>query len=678
MTAGLIDSGVRVTPPLCHAVVVGATVCPRFLCIMSILTNRRRAHQFRRNREGLDLPFGHSLHILSAMRVSDRVGTIRSQRWLIVFLLFIAVEWLLTPLHEPVTSFQVAGYLVSVFLTLLFIVILELVRRALPKWVGRVWVLLVSFLLSFILAASVAVYQQFGEFVSVSMLQFVINNPAYFFTFVRTYSTSTGVIGFLAVWAVVAWLWLPSGRETKLKNRWLAVSVAVFLGMLYLLVLNQLFYLGKGMRVTMDTSLAIAIKNLHRVTTNGLHEAERAAVQGYDNRDSIDVIVIINESFGKTAFNPKDSSLSAMPLLKEWLAADSSLFWFDQAFSNSSATDVSVPSILTGVAPYESMNKLHNLPLVWDWGKAGGARTMLFSAQLFTWANFREFLLTPGPDVIMTPEEMDLPLMNDNGVDELQAMQRFCDTLRQLDANTRIVAVYNSNALHAPFQQTSVLLQRQPSYTQAYRNGAAVLDASLERLRETLVSTDRLRNTLLIITGDHGETDSLRHSLVHRLYCFYDEIMNIPFLVRVPDFWRQTRPEFLDACRANQSQVISNLDILPTIIDALGANMNMSNRELAASLLGCSWLRPVDSLRFCIALNTNDIRRWEHEGFGIYWHSRRFVYSDLERGRYFDITADPEQKHDLWPSVSDSERAVVEGVIDSVFHLKRMYIADPR
>ena len=53
---------------------------------------------------------------------------------------------------------------------------------------------------------------------------------------------------------------------------------------------------------------------------------------------------------------------------------------FHHAFSNSSATDVSMPSILTGVAPFESGHKLHEMPFLWDWGHAAGMRTWALSS----------------------------------------------------------------------------------------------------------------------------------------------------------------------------------------------------------------------------------------------------------------------------------------------------------
>jgi glucan phosphoethanolaminetransferase (alkaline phosphatase superfamily) len=226
--------------------------------------------------------------------------------------------------------------------------------------------------------------------------------------------------------------------------------------------------------------------------------------------------------------------------LRRWITDESDHFFlFDYAHTNSTATDVSVPSMLTGVAPWESGRKVHTLPLLWDWAKAGGMRTLFVSAKVYSWGNLNSFLLSPGPDIFVTPAEMKAPLFNDVGVDEMIAVRKFCDELRALPYGSRFLAMYNSSALHWPFQQTSPLLASEPRSASRYQNAAAILDEAFRELYSCLDSTGLLENTLLIMTSDHGDADKLEHGRVHRLYCFYDEITNIPFLIRTP---RNGRP----------------------------------------------------------------------------------------------------------------------------------------
>jgi arylsulfatase A-like enzyme len=164
----------------------------------------------------------------------------------------------------------------------------------------------------------------------------------------------------------------------------------------------------------------------------------------------------------------------------------------------------------------------------------------------------------------------------------------------------------------------------------------------------------------------------LEHGRVNRIYSFYDEITNIPFLVRTPVGWETSHAEELASLRRNEKLLVSNLDIVPTVLDAIECYADSSNRGLLSALSGQSLLRPVPTDRHLIALSTNDIRQWEHEGFGISRRNLRLVYSDLEGTQLFDVASDPRQQINIWPTAPDSMRAPFLNIVDSTFHLQRM------
>jgi phosphoglycerol transferase MdoB-like AlkP superfamily enzyme len=593
--------------------------------------------------------------------------------WPALFLIIWLLDLVVLPLHEPAFAFSWAAYAASIVLTLIFALILEISKRLLPNGWRQVYVLLVSLVLAFVIAASIGVYRQFGEYVTVSTMQFALHNPIYLTTFIRSALFNIAGVGLLVLWLLIAWLWSPRQKHRDPGSLMLKLIGLALLGALYLAILNQLHWYSKGHRLTADTSFALALKRSISPNAGGLHATNRKPVSQFVTDDSLNVILIINVSFGKKAFDFRDSASVAMPFLRHWIANESDHFIsFDYAHTNATATDVSVPSLLTGVAPWESGHKLHTMPMVWDWVQAAHLHTLFVSAQLYNWGNFDSFLLSPGPDQFLTPDVMGAPLTNDVGVDELVAMRRFCSELQRVPSNSHFLAVYNSNSLHWPFQQTSPLLASEPHFASRYQNAAAILDEAFHELHSFLDSTGLLENTLLIITSDHGEDDKLEHSKVHRLYGFYDEITNIPFLIRIPRTWATSHSEEMASLSENEKRLVSNLDVVPTILDALGCYADTSNRSLLSALSGQSLLQPVPADRYLIALSTNDIRQWEHEGFGIYRHNLRFVYSDLQGARLFDVASDPHQQVDLWPAASDSMRQPFLNIVDSTFHLRRM------
>jgi len=601
---------------------------------------------------------------------------IRFPHWLRLFVLFVAADIVISLLRRPVWTFDLAVYAAGLAMSLGFFYALDLVYRLLPRALRIAWTFLVSFVLAFLLVATYFVFEQFGEYISQSMLRFIVSNPSYFAAFLRTYLFNVNSLGFLVLWGLILWVWVPRARPRPVRLAASYLPLLVVVVAVYFVGLNQIIYFARGRKLPIDTSCAVAAKRLRSVVHNGLYRSERLPVAPIRNASSCNVILLINESFGKRAFPTADSAVCPMPFLREWTRRESGRFFvFPTAFTNSGATDISVPSILSGVAPWEQSGTLHTMPLVWDWAAAAGYRTAFVSAQQFSWANLDDFFRSPGPDLYLGGDQTGRPLINDTGIDEIAAMQLFCDSVLANPARRPFCAVYNSNALHTPGQTASDLLpDLTPAYSSRYCNSAAVLDRAIRLLCESLASHHLLDSTFIIITADHGDTDSLIHSQVHRLYNFYDEIMNIPFLVYVPAAWLTDHPDRLAALRENEGRVVANLDILPTILAAIGANCDSANAGLRARLNGASLFAPLPPERNTVALNTNDIRQWEHEGFGIFRRDRRFVYSDIEGPRWFDA-ADRNQTNDLWPTAPPGEKRRVLDVIDSIYHLRRMFPA---
>jgi phosphoglycerol transferase MdoB-like AlkP superfamily enzyme len=519
------------------------------------------------------------------------------------------------------------------------------------------------------------VYSQFGDYITVSKLQFIVENPYYFWIFARGALLNGNAFLFIGAWLLIAWLWGPARTNRGAKSRIRSALGLMVLVAIYLVALNQIRFHTTGRHLTIDSSFAVAVKNLRKTSPGGVYASTHYPVAPYSPKTPCNVLVIINESFGKTALMGESESGTPMPFLRDWMLRDSSQFVaFQHAYTVASVTDLSVPSIVTGIAPYQSPQKLHTMPFIWDWAAAGGYYTVMVSAQLCRWANFDQFFCCPGPALFVPAEQMDEPVTNDTGVDELVAIHRFCDALTSTPAGRPFCAIYNSNALHYPFHSVSRLQTLEPRFRSKYKNAAMMLDAAFRILFDSLNDRGLIENTLIIISSDHGESDSLVHPQVHRLYSFYDEIMSIPLLVRIPDSWLTRNPERAATLKANSVALVSNLDIVPTVADFMGADQNQTNSGLLDSLPGQSLFDPVSEDRRLVSLNTNELRLWEHEGFGIYWRSKRFVYSDVQGPQLFDVAIDSLQMINLWPAgASADDSAIVRLTVDSLFDLKRIW-----
>ncbi len=592
--------------------------------------------------------------------------------WIIVFSLFILMDASVLMIRPLATEFDFIVYILSAGMTMLGMYGLELMRRALPGWFGRAYVWIISVAIGFILVQSLAVYSQFGQYTNASMMQFVINNPEYLKSFLRIYLLNANIVFFLAFCLIISWFWNWKLRKKKKYRLWKNFAGSLSLLVIFLIILNQINYGMKDKSYTADVSLYLAAKKVGHNDLHGLHSAAKLNVNPFINADSLNIILFINESFGKHAF-PGMKGIHSMPFLHSLLENNPDQYlYFKRGYTNSGSTDVSTPSILNGVAPWEGSKKIHEMPFFWDWCKAAGMQTILVSAQSFEWAKFIDFYLSPGPDSHLTADETNEKFTNDTGIDEMFSMTAFCDSIAAMPADKNFAAVYMSNALHIPYQISSEYFDGEGDFESRYQQSSWLLDRTYRFFFEKFSQDPRFENTLIIITADHGDTDWVLHNMVNRLYNFYEEIMNIPIIIRLPKKLIETRKALTEELRSNIGSMVSNIDILPTILDIL--NAGNASKELTSKFSGLSLTKGIDPGRVSIALNTNDIRMWDNEGFGIFMNDWRFVYSDIEKAALYDISIDTLQQNNIWGKAEPQVRDKIESIIDSVFHLKRMYV----
>jgi arylsulfatase A-like enzyme len=132
-----------------------------------------------------------------------------------------------------------------------------------------------------------------------------------------------------------------------------------------------------------------------------------------------------------------------------------------------------------------------------------------------------------------------------------------------------------------------------------YDASIAYTDACLEHVFQRLAELDRLRDTLVVLTADHGE-ELDEHGCWFDHHGLYETNVRVPLLLRFPDG--------RGAGRAVPN-LVSGLDVTPTLLDALGlpeiaAEQEMPGRNLAPLALGravpaldalylteCTWMR---------------------------------------------------------------------------------------
>jgi phosphoglycerol transferase MdoB-like AlkP superfamily enzyme len=160
-------------------------------------------------------------------------------------------------------------------------------------------------------------------------------------------------------------------------------------------------------------------------------------------------------------------------------------------------------------------------------------------------------------------------------------------------------------------------------------------DAEIGRLLDSLLQLGLAKDTLVVITGDHGEAFADPHSGSGHGFTVYDEEVRVPLIVWNPWLFRSGR---------RLSIIGSHTDLAPTILDLLGIP-GQTHWE-GRSLFDPS--RPPRTYLFAAA--------WGQYLLGVRQENFKYIY-DARQGQeeLYDLSTDPDEQRNI--SVREPELA---------------------
>ncbi len=518
-------------------------------------------------------------------------------------------------------------------------------------------------------------FYYFRQFLNKDLFLFIVGEPLNSLQYLKDGILSPNIIPFTLISLGTFFLWHKSNYPFVFNSKLKKTSALLLPLIVILILMNQIRHADGRLQLNFETSLMISIKRaLAYSKKETLYSSfHRVKVTHNQPAKPFNIVLFVVESWGKAPLSFYGYNENPTPFLTNWIKSESDTFAvFHQAMANASATDVSVPSILTGVGPFESNKKLHRMPIIWDWARGASFQTFLVSSQTMTWLNFDRFILVPGPDFYKTANHIDAPIVNDLGIDDLVMAREVEKILNRLNKQQPFLGVINPNALHAPYQQKSDFYPALKPHPSKYYNALQITDQLFKYIYQLIEKRGQLDDTIFIFTSDHGDYDQLSNPMP-RLFCFYDEIMNIPLMIRLPKKYKELYPEKVKQLFNNQNRLINNIDLIPTMTEMLGLHSLAANQKILTQLKGQSLFKPISTDRFTLALNTNDVKSLSPEGFGIYFHQKRFIYTTNGQPGFYDISKDPFQKTNLWSELSDQKKKRVQTIINRHKHLKRIF-----
>ncbi|MFN8061627.1 MAG: sulfatase-like hydrolase/transferase [Vicinamibacterales bacterium] len=199
------------------------------------------------------------------------------------------------------------------------------------------------------------------------------------------------------------------------------------------------------------------------------------------------------------------------------------------------------------------------------------------------------------------------------------------------------VHVYDPHFPYAPPEPFATKYRDAP-----YFGEVSAVDAALAPLLRPIVDAGPTSRTMVVVTGDHGESLGEHGEMTHGLFA-YDATLKVPLLVHQPSI---VRP-------GATSVVARHVDILPTVLDALGlpAPSGLPGRSLLPVLAGRAQQEVVTSYFEALSASLN--RGWAPLT-GVLRESVKYI--DLPIPELYDLGADPRETNNLEPKEPERTR----------------------
>jgi glucan phosphoethanolaminetransferase (alkaline phosphatase superfamily) len=522
------------------------------------------------------------------------------------------------------------------------------------------------------LGSSLAFFGEFSLYPGWSELAFLIEEATNFEGTVGLFSPwlePSSLLVLVAMFAAFGWLGVRTLEPPPLRFEWSRgrASACVLAGAV--LLAGHVTFGDVEAPRTPDTNFLVSMTSLAsyyaKRTKGSYYAAERSRVPELrPARAPLNVVFVVQESLGRRRMSLYGYERPTTPRLEAWARSEpESLAVFRRGFTNSGNTGVVLPGLFTGLPPSASLEALHTAPFLWQYARAAGYRTLLLSAQSFKYASFADYFLSTPPERWFTADKEGAALVNGGGMDDRVFMEHVYRELDLALSDTRpFFAVIQYNATHHPILK---LPPQAPelagtSREDRYDNAVALLDRLLDDVRRRLSDKGVLDRTLIVVTSDHGEC--LGEHPVHRTQSYYDEVLAIPILVYVPERMKEERPEAVRALFENRALNVQNLDLPPTLLDAMGLFERAELRALTKAMVGHSLFRAVPRRRVIYALNNTATRHWTNEGFGLLLGEEKYVFSERGGHEFYDLLRDRDERHNLWPLRSEPPRWVVDAL----------------
>jgi arylsulfatase A-like enzyme len=387
-----------------------------------------------------------------------------------------------------------------------------------------------------------------------------------------------------------------------------------------------------------------------------------------DRKAPCNILLILNESLRADHIPALGGPRGLTPFLTHLLDREEGVI-FPRFYAVATRTIIALPSWMTGISPVQSGQALEKAPIFSNYAKQlADTKTFLISSQPYEPGNVYNFLNDGSWDMLVCAENSGHPFQPATQSISDHFLPAYLDRfLSDMQPRETFLGVIHTFGTHHPYYSQASqnsLLKPIPAPTR-YKEAIRALDANLREIVTILQKHGRFDNTIILSTSDHAEAMN-EHGYWGHLRTFYNEEARVPGWVLIPRALRRS-PAFARMYKgllSNKNQYLSNIDIMPTVLDILG----LVPPEDSPPLLGAPLTRPIQGPRIIRMQNYQDVGNAMFPGTALLYGHYKYILL-LENGRkkhhLFDMTSDPEEQHNIWQQAPESLKKAIFSEIEA-------------
>ncbi|MEO7293392.1 MAG: sulfatase-like hydrolase/transferase, partial [Ginsengibacter sp.] len=374
----------------------------------------------------------------------------------------------------------------------------------------------------------------------------------------------------------VAFAFIPARKMRKI-NYGLLTALLIFLVTGFIQIKTIQYSYGKIRNPFMELiSSAITAGQKPKLFSMKVSEASKIYIEQFhqpvftarpDSASHINnIILFVMESTPRDMVGMYDSSIKVTPNLIKYKSIATVYY---NMYAQIPSTPNSMLSLVDGIYPlitYKSFLKEYsysNLPALPDELKKSGWQTSFFSSSDLAFSNMRSFAEKNGFQTVEDNREINCSLKafhttnsQLDGLNDQCIVNRYFQWVDQNKMHNKYSMMW-TNQTHYPYFFDA---DKEINYVENnrdlnhYLNALKSTDEAFGTLMKGLEERGMLKNTMVIVVGDHGEAFGTHNQSTHASY-IYEENVNIPCIIYSPLL-----------CKGDTSNRIGELiDIVPTI-----------------------------------------------------------------------------------------------------------------